>query len=65
MVANPAYLGTSVGARSADETAKELGEIMQRSQPSVFTKEPQQPSKEEQRKAEQIREEIAQLRSNL
>lgn len=65
MVANPAYLGTSVGARSADEAAKELGELMQRSQPGVFSKEPQQPSEEEQRKAEQIREEIAQLRSNL
>ncbi len=65
MVANPAYLGTSVGARSNDEAAKELGEIMQRSQPGVFTKEPQQPSEEELRKAEQIREEIAQLRSNL
>ena len=65
MVANPAYLGTSVGSRSVEETAKELGELMERSQPEALKRPPQAPTEEEQRRTRQMQEDIALLRSSL
>ena len=65
MVANPAYLGTSVGSRSVEETAKELGALMERSQPEALKRPPQAPTEEELRRAKQMQEDIALLRSSL